>query len=137
MILPDILVENARLRAGQPAIRDDEGSFTWAQFADRVARAATLLRGGGLAPGERFAVIMRNGFRHAELLWAGYWAGVIPVPINWRLNPREIAAILEDSGCGLIALAGEFLPLFDSPALAKWKDLTLTVEAKQGEPAQY
>lgn len=137
MILPDVLAENARLRGSRPAILDDEGTFTWTKFADRVARAAGLLRNMGLAPGERFALIMRNGFRNAELLWAGYWAGVVPVPINWRLNPREMAAILEDSGCKFIALAGEFLPLLDSPALAMWTGRTLTVEALPGDAAQY
>jgi long-chain acyl-CoA synthetase len=137
VILPQILVENARLHGSRPAILDDERNFTWSEFADRVARAAGLLQDMGLAPGDRFALIMRNGFRNAELLWAGYWAGVVPVPINWRLNPREMAAILEDSGCKLIALAGEFLPLLDSPTLGMWTGRTLTVEALPGDAGQY
>ena len=72
MILPTVLVENARLRGRRPAILDDEGTFTWSQFTDRVARAAGMLHAKGLRPGDRFAIVMRNGFRHAELLWAGY-----------------------------------------------------------------
>jgi long-chain acyl-CoA synthetase len=137
MILPTVIYEHALLRGRHPAILDDEGTYTWSQFADRVARAAGMLHAKGLRPGERFAILMRNGFRHAELLWAGYWAGIVPVPINWRLSPLEIAAILDDSGAKLVAVASEFAPFMDDPALAPWRDHLLTVEAAAGERAQY
>ncbi len=137
MNLPSIILENAHLYGRRPAILDDEGRFTWSQFTDRVARAAGVLTGKGLRPGERFAILMRNGFRNAELLWAGYWAGFVPVPINWRLSPREIAAILEDSGAKLIASASEFAPLLDSPPLARWRERVVSIEAAAGEKAQY
>ena len=137
MMLPHVLIENARLRGRQPAILDDEGTFTWSAFTDRVARAAGMLRAKGLRAGDRFAIVMRNGFRHAELLWAGYWAGIIPVPINWRLSPVEIAAILEDSGAKLVAASGEFVPMMDNPALAPWRERVLAVQAAAGEIAGY
>ena len=137
LTLPTLINENARLRGRDAAILDDEGTFTWSQFAERVARAAGILHKRGLRPGERFAILMRNAFRYAELLWAGYWSGIVPVPINWRLSPPEIAAILEDSGAGLIAAAREFVPLMDNPALVHWRERVLTVEAAGGERAEY
>ena len=137
MILPTILAENARIHGRRPAVLDADGTFTWVDFAYRVARAAGVLRFLGLRRGERFALVMRNSFRQAELLWAGYWSGIIPVPVNWRLSPGEIADILEDAECGLIALEDEFLPMFDAPALAAWRDRVLQVEASGGPMAQY
>lgn len=137
MILPTVLDENARLIGRRIAVLDDEGSFTWAQFRDRVARAAGVLRGLGLQKGDRFALLMRNSFRQAELFWAGYWSGVIPVPVNWRLSPIEIAPILEDSGSKLLAAEEEFLPALDQPALAAWRDRVLRVEHGGGAKAQY
>src|SRR3972149_9480992 len=98
MNLANILVENARIHGRRPAIVDDEGSFTWAELGNRVARAAGVVRDRGLRRGDRFAVLMRNSFRPAAVFWAGSWSGAIPVPINWRLSPLEIADILEDSG---------------------------------------
>jgi len=137
MILPTILAENARIHGRRPAVLDGDGMFTWADFADRVARAAGVLRSLGLRRGERFAVVMRNSFRQAELLWAGYWSGIIPVPVNWRLSPAEIADILEDAECRLIAVEEEFLPTLESPALAAWRDRVLKVEASGGRKAEY
>ena len=137
MILPTMLSENARIHARKTAVLDDERVFTWAEFGDRVARAACVLRQIGLRRGERFAIVMRNSFRHAELLWAGYWSGIVPVPINWRLSPLEISAILEDSEAKLVAAEAEFLPMLGSPALSGRHGQTLTVEAASGGKAQY
>ncbi len=137
MILPSVLSENARIHARRPAVLDDDGIFTWAEFADRVARAAGMLRHLGLRRGGHFAVLMRNSFRQAELLWAGYWSGIVPVPVNWRLSPAEIAVILEDSECSLVAAEEEFLPVLDSPELSAWRKQVLRVEATCGRKAEY
>ena len=111
MILSTILAENARIHGRRPAVLDGDGTFTWGDFSDRVARVGGVLRSLGLRRGERFAVVMRNSFRQAELLWAGYWSGIVPVPVNWRLSAAEIATILEDAECRLIAAEEEFLPV--------------------------
>lgn len=137
MILPTILVENVRLHARRHAILDGDGKFTWAQFADRVARAAGVLGSLGLRRGDRFGVLMRNSFRQAELFWAGYWSGVVPVPVNWRLSPVEIADILADAECKLVATEEAFLSGFDASALAAWRSLLLKVEASGGPRADY
>jgi len=137
MILPTILVENSRIHGRRHAILDEDGTFTWAEFADRVARAAGLLRSLGLRRGDRFGVVMRNSFRQAELLWAGYWSGAVPVPVNWRLSPVEIAEILDDAECKLVAAEEEFLPALDLPALADWRSKVLKVEASGGPKQEY
>ena len=116
---------------------DDEARLTWSEFADRVARAAGVLRGHGLRRGDRYALIMRNSFRQAELTWGGYWSGIVPVPVNWRLSPVEIAAILKDAGCALVAAEEEFLPLLDTPALGEWKKTLLQVESAGSRRADY
>jgi len=135
MILPTILVENARTQGRRPAVLDGDGILTWGDFSNRVARAAGLLRALGLRRGERFAVLMRNSFRQAELLWAGYWSGIVPVPVNWRLSPGEIADILEDAECRLIAAEEEFLQVLESPALSAWR--VLKVETSGGRRLDY
>jgi len=137
MILPTILSENARIHGRRPAVLDGDGTFTWVEFVDRVARAAGILRSLGLRRGERFAVVMRNSFRQAELLWAGYWSGIVPVPVNWRLSPGEIADILEDAECRLIAAEEEFLSILESPPLSAWRSRVLKVEASGGRKAEY
>jgi len=137
MNLASVLDENSRIHGQRPAVVDDEGTFTWAQFADRGMRASGVLRARGLRRGDRLALLMRNGFRQAELLWAGYWSGVVPVPVNWRLSPAEIADILDDSGAKWVAAEPEFLALLESPRLAPRREGALTVEAGAGSKGDY
>lgn len=111
LTLTSMVDRTTRLFADRPAIRDPEGSFTWAAFGDRVARAAGVLRALGVRRGERYGVVARNGFRTAELMHAGYWLGAVPVPVNFRLAPPEVAAILADAGCRVVAAEDRFAAL--------------------------
>ncbi|UCH39223.1 MAG: AMP-binding protein [Gammaproteobacteria bacterium] len=110
-----------------------EGRFSWSEFADRVRRCATLLVEFGLEPGERFAIIGHNSFRQAELIRAGYWAGLVPVPINYRLAPPEIAYILDNAECRLVAIEAPFATIMASEDLAPWAQRTLSIEPMQYE----
>ena len=121
-----------RLYGERPAIIDREGTFSWRQFTDRVARAASALQQLGVARGDRYGIICRNTFRHAELIHAGYWMGAIPVPVNYRLAPPEIAFILDDAGCTVVAVEDVFTKLLATDDLAPWRDRAMYIAA---EPA--
>jgi len=118
-----------RLHGSSPAVVDPEGDFTWAAHVDRVARAADMLAGQGVGTGERFAILSRNTRRHFELLHAGYWSGAVPVPVNCRLAPPEIAFILEDSGCRVLFVDPPFADLLEAPELAPWREDAVEIGA--------
>ena len=105
----------------RPAMLDVAKSYTWAEFGDRVARAAGALKALGVDGGGRFAVLARNGFRFEELKWAGFWLGAVPVPINWRLAPPEIAATLDDAGVAAVLVENHFQSVLDHEAMKAWK----------------
>jgi fatty-acyl-CoA synthase len=65
-------------------------------------RMANALIAAGLAPGDRFAVLAKNSIELALLYYAGSKAGVVPVPLNYRLAPPEWAYIVRDSGARLL-----------------------------------
>ncbi len=111
----------------RPAVVDDEGTFTWAMHMRRVRSLAGLLQNRGIDRGQRYGVLSRNTFRHAELLHAGYWSGRVAVSVNIRLAPKEIAFILDDAGCDLIFLDPPFAELLDAPEMARWKDKALMI----------
>jgi len=67
----------------------------YGQLADRVARLAAALREGGLAPGDRVALFMRNHPAYLEVLYAAWWAGLAVVPVNAKLHVREAQWILD------------------------------------------
>jgi long-chain acyl-CoA synthetase len=133
LTLPSMLERTLRLYGAAPAVVDDERNFTWREFVDRVARAAAVLQGCGVTAGAHYAVLCRNGFRNAELIHAGYWLGAVAVPLNYRLAPAEIAAILTDSQCRLIAAEDRLAPILDDAALAPWRARVLHIgTAAQG-----
>ena len=95
------LLANAALSFGdKPAVCvGSKELLSYAQLNNRVRSLAAALRGGRFAldVGERVAIVMTNTPQYIEALFAIWWAGLVSVPINARLHPREIAYILENS----------------------------------------
>src|SRR5690349_1945530 len=96
-------------------------SYSWSEFGERVGRAAGALKALGVDPGARLAVLARNGFRFEELKWAGFWLGAVPVPLNWRLAPPELAAVLDDAEVKALLVENHFQSVLDHEALGGWK----------------
>ena len=129
LTLPSLMQRTARVFGGNIAIRDDEGNLTWTEFVERIARAAGMLRSLGLRRGERFAIVSRNTVRNAELMHAGYWLGAVPVPINYRLAPPEVAVVLEDAECRLLAIEDVFIKTLEQPPLGAWRSRAFCMSA--------
>ncbi|MCK5621553.1 MAG: acyl--CoA ligase, partial [Alphaproteobacteria bacterium] len=127
------LDRTVRLFCDRTAILESEDRFTWEEFADRVRRCAGMLCELGLRPGDRFGIICRNSFRNAELMHGGYWAGLVPVPVNYRLAPPEVAYILENAECRLVVLEEPFAALTAAAELAPWADRVLLMAQTQYE----
>lgn len=129
LTMPSLLQRTARMFGSNIAIRDGEGDLTWATYLGRIARVAGMLQSLGLRPGERYAILCRNCVRQAELIYAGYWLGAVPVPINYRLAPAEISLVLEDAECRLLAIEDGFAGLLDQPPLDGWRSRAFCIAA--------
>jgi long-chain acyl-CoA synthetase len=70
---------------------------TYASLAERCGRLAAALARAGLRPGDRVAIISRNDPAYIEAMFALWWAGLIAVPVNAKLHPRELEFVLSDS----------------------------------------
>jgi len=70
----------------------------YAGLGGNAARVAAGLRAAGLAPGDRIGLYMSNRPEYLAALCGAWWAGLVPVPINAKLHPRETAYILQNSG---------------------------------------
>ena len=117
LTLPALLQSTALVHGQRVALREDHATTTWDTYVGRIARSATLLREWGLEPGDRFGLLCRNSVLQAQLLNAGYWAGVVPVPLNFRLAPAEIADLLQDAGCTRLMIDRGLLGVLDHPPL--------------------
>jgi long-chain acyl-CoA synthetase len=84
-------------------------SATWRGLHGRVARIAAALRRPslGLAAGDRVALVMANRPAYAELLYACWHAGLVAVPANAKLHPKEIAYIIDHSGARLVFVTAD------------------------------
>jgi len=94
-----VLAQVARSFGDRPAISVGEKVVQdYRGFAARVARIAAGLRSLGMAPGDRVALVMKNGPEYLEVMYGAWHAGLAAVPVNAKLHPREHAYILEHSG---------------------------------------
>jgi len=79
-------------------------------YAELRRRAACIAGGLELAPGERLAVVLDNRVETALLYWAAQWAGVVFVPLSWRLAEDELAYCISDCGAGRVVRDGDAFP---------------------------
>ncbi len=99
MTLAHLLLRRAREAPERVAIfHGTQAHATHAAWAARSAGLAQRLRDAGMAPGERVLLFMHNHPRYLELLWAAWWAGLVVVPVNAKLHPREAEWIVADAG---------------------------------------
>ncbi len=93
------LARTARCWPHLPAVAlGDRVLHDYATLAARVSAIAGGLAAAGLRPGERVALVSRNVPEYIETLFGCWWAGVVAVPVNARLHPRELAYVLANSG---------------------------------------
>ncbi|AUW58925.1 acyl-CoA synthetase [Sphingobium sp. SCG-1] len=86
-----------------------EGRETsFGQLDRHASQVANGLIASGLKPGDRIAYLGKNSDRYFEYWIGAAKAGLVLVPINWRLAAPEVAYILEDSRPGLILVDPEF-----------------------------
>ncbi|WP_300452220.1 class I adenylate-forming enzyme family protein [Accumulibacter sp.] len=108
MNLAHLLARTARVAPERTAIAYGERElFTYGELASRVASIAGALRGSmGLRTGDRVALCLANCPSYLELLYGIWHAGLVAVPINHKLHPRELAFVLEDSTAALLFVDG-------------------------------
>ena len=95
--LGEILAMNARLFPEKVGARDLSRSMTFRQWNERACRLANALIGIGLEKGDRIAVLAYNRLEWLEIYAAVAKAGLVMVPVNFRLLGSEIRYIVEDA----------------------------------------
>jgi long-chain acyl-CoA synthetase len=98
MLLVQAVRRNAAFRAVETATIDGDEQRTWAEFADRVARAADGLRQMGVTPGDRVGILAWNSTRYLEAQFAIWWMGGVLVPMNIRWSVEENLYCIRDAG---------------------------------------
>lgn len=74
----------------------------FATLARQVAGLAGWMVAAGLQPGDRVMLLSANHPNYLKALFAIWWAGLVAVPVNAKLHPREVAYIVEQSGARML-----------------------------------
>jgi fatty-acyl-CoA synthase len=98
--LGEVLHFNARIFPDKIGARDLERAMTFQEWNARSCRLANALLGLGLAKGDRVAVLAYNCIEWLEIYAATAKAGLVAVPINFRLVGEEIRYIVENCEAG-------------------------------------
>ena len=99
MSLAHLLIRQARRQPhGDAILHGERVHASHRQWAARSAGLAERLRAAGLQPGERVLLFAHNHPRYLEVLWGLWWAGLVAVPVNAKLHPREVEWIAAHCG---------------------------------------
>jgi acyl-CoA synthetase (AMP-forming)/AMP-acid ligase II len=125
--LGQILPVNAKKFPNRVALKDERRSYTYPETNRRVNRLAHSLLSLGLRKGDKVAVLLENSIEIVEVYLATAKAGLVIVPINFRLVGPEIEYIAVNSDAQAFIVHDEFTVTVDG----------IRANLKGIEPARY
>src|SRR5215469_17987519 len=99
--------------------------FTYEEFGARCERLAGGLKAAGVGPADRVAYLSFNSHQLLEGYFGVPLAGAIVMPLNVRLTPAELTAILYHAEPRVLIYEPDFAPLIEHlqaacPAVRRW-----------------
>ena len=136
----DFIRKHAQKEPGRTALilaDEDNRAISYGELDQLASRWAAYFHGQGLRRGDRVALLATNRVEHLAMFFGCAKLGLIFVPLNFRLGPREIEAQLDrlDTslffGIGPCQLEGDFpytdLEGFDLPDAAEGEETRWSV----------
>lgn len=134
MLLHDPFEYFARTRPDSEFAIQNGRSLSYGEAGRVVDRMARRLAAEGFVPSTRIGLLAKNSIEYVLFYFAASKAGLVPVPLNFRLAPAEWNFILEDSDSAALFVSPEFLPAtqnlpaarnvipLDAAALSTWAE---------------
>lgn len=115
------------------AIHDDLGSYSYAELADRTARAAGALRTLGVELEQRVVLCLLDTIDFPTVFFGAMRAGAVPVPVSTLLTTADYEFLVADSRARVLVVSAALYPKF-APLLAGALPLLRHVVVAGGEP---
>lgn len=109
MRLHDFLEFHARIRPEADFAVMGPRALSYGEADAAANRLANAMAAAGLQVGDRIGVLSKNCIEYLLIYFACAKAGVVPVPLNYRLAPPEWAFILGDAGARIVIARGELV----------------------------
>ncbi len=135
MNLAHMHCRNAKLYPDKPAIICGDRRVTFGELDLRINRLVNALLSRGVRKGDRISILAKNCVEYFEVYGAAEKGGFIIVPLNFRLQPHELAQLINDSGASVLFVEAEYLATINSirdlvPSVASFVSI-------RGEAADY
>lgn len=104
-----VLETVADARTDGVAVTHGERTVTWRELDDRAARLAAHLASVGIGLESRVGIALYNSPEYFEAMWAILKVRAVPVNVNYRYKPEEMAYIFDDAQVAALIFDG-FLP---------------------------
>src|SRR6201999_671493 len=108
-----MLSVHARLSPDRIGARGLGRAMSFSTWNDRACRLANALLGLGLAKGDRVAVLAYNCVEWCEIFAATAKAGLVALPINFRLIGKEVQFILNNAEAAAVIVQDELVGLVE------------------------
>ena len=105
----EVLTFNAHVSPDKIGARDLTRAMTFKSWNERACRLANALHGLRLSKGDRIAVLAYNCVEWVEFYVGAAKAGLVVVPINFRLVGPEIQYIVENCEAAALIVQDELL----------------------------
>ena len=109
-----VIRRNAKVLVDKTALISGDNNITYGQLLDHVDQLASGLVRVGLKKGDRIGVLARNSLEYIYLYGAAAKIGAIMLPVNWRLNPREVEYVISDGRPRVLFVDSEFKSMTSS-----------------------
>jgi benzoate-CoA ligase len=116
-------------RGGKIAVRDDRGTYTYAELAERAERFGDVLARLGVVAEQRILLCLLDTIDFPTAFLGAIRAGVVPVPVNTLLTAADYDFMLRDSRARILVVSAALLPSFSS-ILANHPGLTVVVSGE-------
>jgi acyl-CoA synthetase (AMP-forming)/AMP-acid ligase II len=88
-------------------------ALTYHQALLAINQFANTCISNGLQVGDRIAILSKNSIEYLLFYYAAGKAGLAPVPLNFRLAPREWVYIINDSGAKVVFASAAYIDAID------------------------
>ena len=91
------------------ALKDARRQLSFREYDVRTNKLANGFLESGLKKGDRLAILSNNSLEYMEVYGAAAKAGIIVVPLNFRLHPDDLYFIVKNSGSRMILIEDKYL----------------------------
>jgi len=112
--------------------------YRYRDFSVRVKKLAAALTELGISNGDRVATLSWNHYQHLEIYFAVPCIGAVVHPLNIRLNPDDLAYIVNQAEDKIIIVDQVLLPLFEKfKASINVSKVIVIQQSNEGLPGDY